>query len=215
MEARDERKRRTRRIISGLRKALPDARCSLDHTNPLELLIATILSAQCTDERVNAVTPALFKKYKSALDYAQAPLGSIEGAIRATGFFRAKAKSIKACCESLAREHGGEIPRDIDMLTQLHGVGRKTANVVLGTAFGIASGLVVDTHVRRISNRLGLTGQKDPPKIEQDLMEVVPKKDWVAFPLLLIHHGRKTCTARAPDCGACPISRDCPSAGKA
>lgn len=214
METQEEKKKRTRRIIAGLRKAFPDAKCSLDYKNPLQLLIATILSAQCTDERVNAVTPALFARYRTARDFADAPVEEIEGLIRSTGFFRNKARNIQACCEGLAREHGGEAPRDMEALTRLAGVGRKTANVVLGNAFGIASGVVVDTHVRRIANRLGLTRHQDPEKIEQDLVELVPKKDWVDFSHLLIHHGRRTCEARSPDCPACPIQEDCPSNGK-
>jgi endonuclease-3 len=211
METLEEKRKRTRRIIAALKKAFPDARCSLNYTNPLELLIATILSAQCTDERVNAVTPALFARYRTAQDFADAPVEEIEGFIRSTGFFRSKAKNIQACCEALAREHGGEVPRDLEALTRLTGVGRKTANVVLGNAFGIASGVVVDTHVRRISNRLGLTRNQDPEKIEGDLAGLVPKKDWVDFSHLLIHHGRSTCDARRPDCPACPIQEVCPS----
>ncbi len=214
MESLEDKKKRTRRIVAGLRKAFPDVKCSLGYENPLQLLIATILSAQCTDERVNAVTPALFARYRTAQDFADAPVEEIEGFIRSTGFFRNKAKNIQACCERLAREHGGEVPREMEALTRLAGVGRKTANVVLGNAFGIASGVVVDTHVRRISNRLGLTRHQDPEKIEQDLAGLIPKKDWVDFSHLLIHHGRRTCDARRPDCPACPISKDCPSNGK-
>lgn len=214
MESLEDKKKRTWRIIAGLKRAFPDAKCSLDYANPLELLIATILSAQCTDERVNAVTPALFARYRTAQDYADAPVEEIEQFIRSTGFFRNKAKSIKTCCEGMVREHRGEVPEDIEAMTRLAGVGRKTANVVLGNAFGIASGVVVDTHVRRITNRLGLTGHQDPEKIEQDLMKLVPKKDWVDFSHLLIHHGRKTCDARSPDCPMCPINQDCPSNGR-
>ncbi len=211
METLEDKKKRTRKIIAALKKAFPDAKCSLDYENPLQLLIATILSAQCTDERVNAVTPALFARYRTARDFADAPVEEIEGFIRSTGFFRNKAKNIQACCEGLAREHGGEAPRDMEALTRLAGVGRKTANVVLGNAFGIASGVVVDTHVRRIANRLGLTRHQDPEKIEQDLVELIPKKDWVDFSHLLIHHGRRTCEARRPDCPACPVKEECPS----
>jgi endonuclease-3 len=211
METLEDKKKRTRKIIAALKKAFPDAKCSLDYENPLQLLIATILSAQCTDERVNAVTPALFARFRTAQDYADAPAEEIEGFIRSTGFFRNKAKNIQACCEGLAREHGGEVPKDMEALTRLAGVGRKTANVVLGNAFGIACGVVVDTHVRRITNRLGLTRHQDPEKIEQDLMELVPKRDWVDFSHLLIHHGRRTCDARRPDCPACPVKGDCPS----
>ncbi len=213
-ESREERRGRVLRIIRGLKRAIPDAKCSLDYGNPLELLISTILSAQCTDERVNAVTPHLFAKYRTAEDYAAAELGGIEEAIRSTGFFRNKAKNIKSCCQNLVLEHEGEVPKDLAALTRLPGVGRKTANVVMGNAFGIASGVVVDTHVRRITNRLGLTQNQDPKKIEQDLIKLVPKRHWVVFPHLLIHHGRRTCTARSPECPACAIKKACPSNGK-
>ena len=210
-ETLEDKKRRTRRVIARLKKAFPDVKCSLSHENPLQLLIATILSAQCTDERVNAVTPALFARFRTAQDFAGAEVEEIEDYVRSTGFFRNKAKHIRACCETLTRDHGGAVPKDLEALTQLAGVGRKTANVVMGNAFGIASGVVVDTHVRRITNRLGLTQRQDPEKIEQDLIEIVPKKDWVDFSHLLIHHGRKTCDARRPDCPACPVRADCPS----
>ena len=177
--------------------------------------MATILSAQCTDERVNLVTKDLFRKYRSAADYARATPGQLEEDIRSTGFFRNKAKSIKACCETLLEVHEGELPRDIDALVDLPGVGRKTANVVLGTAFGIASGIVVDTHVARVSRRLGLTHQKDPVKIEQDLIEQIPKKQWVAFSHRMIQHGRRVCTARKPKCDQCPLEPFCPCVGVA
>ena len=213
-ESREERRGRVLRIIRGLKRAIPDAKCSLDYGNPLELLIATILSAQCTDERVNAVTPHLFGKYRTAEDYATAELKRIEEVVRSTGFFRNKAKNIKSCCQNLVLEHGGEVPKDLDAMTRLPGVGRKTANVVMGNAFRIASGVVVDTHVRRITNRLGLTRNQNPEKIEQDLIKLVPKRHWVVFPHLLIHHGRRTCTARAPECPVCAIKRHCPSNGK-
>lgn len=213
METLEAQKKRTRRIIAKLKKTFPGARCSLSHENPLQLLIATILSAQCTDERVNAVTPALFARFRTAQDFAGAEVAEVEAYIRSTGFFRNKAKNIRACCEALVRDHGGEVPEDLGALTRLAGVGRKTANVVMGNAFGIASGVVVDTHVRRITNRLGLTQRQDPEKIEEDLVGIVPKKDWVDFSHLLIHHGRKTCDARRPDCPACPIRADCPSNG--
>jgi endonuclease-3 len=213
METLEDKKKRVRRVIARLKKAFPDARCSLSHDNPLQLLIATILSAQCTDERVNAVAPALFARFRTARDFADAAVEEIEAYVRSTGFFRNKAKNIRSCCEALVRDHGGEVPKDLEALTQLAGVGRKTANVVMGNAFGIASGVVVDTHVRRITNRLGLTTHQDPEKIEEDLAGIVPKKDWVDFSHLLIHHGRKTCDARRPDCPACPIRGDCPSDG--
>ncbi len=203
---------RTERIIAVLKDAFPDARCSLTYETPLQLLIATILSAQCTDERVNAVTADLFQIYRSAEDFAKAPLPEIEDHIRSTGFFRNKAKSIKGCCRALVEEHGGDVPDAMDTLTALAGVGRKTANVVLGNAFGKEEGVVVDTHVGRISNHLRLTRQKDPVKVERDLMKVVPREEWTLFSHLLIRHGRKTCKARRPNCAECPISDDCPSA---
>lgn len=205
------RKGRTRKIIARLKKLFPDATCSLDHSSPLELLVATILSAQCTDERVNKVTPGLFKKYPTARDYAEASLDELEAAVRPTGFFRNKAKAIRSCCRSLAAQHGGGVPASMEALTALEGVGRKTANVVLGTAFDMAEGVVVDTHVRRISNRLGLSAHQDVLKIETDLMALVPKKDWTAFSHLMILHGRATCVARSPKCAACEIKSLCPS----
>ena len=208
-----EAKRRAARVTGQLRRRYPHAECSLNFTSPLELLVATILSAQCTDERVNLVTKDLFRKYRSAADYARATPGQLEEDIRSTGFFRNKAKSIKACCEALLEVHEGELPRDIDALVDLPGVGRKTANVVLGTAFGIASGIVVDTHVARVSRRLGLTHQKDPVKIEQDLIEQIPKKQWVAFSHRMIQHGRRVCTARKPKCDQCPLEPFCPRVG--
>jgi len=210
-----EAKRCAGRVTGQLRRCYPHAECSLDFTSPLELLVATILSAQCTDERVNLVTKDLFRKYRSAADYARAAPGQLEEDIKSTGFFRNKANCIKACCKALLEEHDGEMPRDIDTLVELPGVGRKTANVVLGTAFGIASGIVVDTHVARVSRRLGLTRQKDPVKIEQDLMEQIPKKQWVAFSHRMIQHGRRVCTARKPKCDQCPLESFCPRIGVA
>ena len=208
------RKARMRKIVGQLKVLFPNATCSLGYENPLQLLIATILSAQCTDERVNRVTPGLFKRYAEAADFAQAGPGEIEGAIHSTGFFKSKAKSIRNCCRALVEEHGGEVPASMEALTRLAGVGRKTANVVLGNAFGMAEGVVVDTHVRRISNRLGMTTHQDPVKIEQDLMVLVPKADWTVFAHLVIRHGRATCTARSPECEVCEIGRLCPSRGK-
>lgn len=205
------RQARTRKIIARLKALFPDANCSLVYSNPLELLIATILSAQCTDERVNRVTPGLFRRYPAAADYAEAPIEELEQAIRSTGFFRNKAKAIRACCRTLVERHGGEVPASMEALTALEGVGRKTANVVLGNAFDTAEGVVVDTHVRRISNRLELTGHQDPVKIEEDLMVLVPRADWTVFSHLLIRHGRTTCTARSPACEACEIGVLCPS----
>lgn len=205
---------RTKKIIAGLQKTYPDAHCELNYSNPLELLIATILSAQCTDKRVNLVTVDLFKKYRSATDYANADLGGLEEAIKTTGFFRNKAKSIRACCRKLVEKHGGEVPKTMEELTHLDGVGRKTANVVLGNTFDINAGVVVDTHVARLSHRLGLTRQKDPGKIEQELMKLVPQKQWTMFSHWLIWHGRRRCDARNPDCPDCEIKKLCPSAGQ-
>ena len=211
----DNRKERTATIIARLEEIHPDARIALDFASPFELLIALILAAQCTDERVNRVTEGLFRKYKGPSDYVSVDREELEEDIRPTGFFRNKAKSIQACCRDLVDRHGSQVPPSMDALTELEGVGRKTANVVLGTAFGLAEGIVVDTHVGRITGRLGLTSQKDPVKIEQDLMALVPKQDWILFPHLLIHFGRATCTARSPDCGTCGIARMCPSRGEA
>jgi endonuclease-3 len=204
---------RVRKIVVGLTKAYPDAHCELDHTNPLELLVATILSAQCTDKRVNLVTADLFKQYCSATDYAQAPLPELERAIKTTGFFRNKAKSLKNCCQALIEKHGGQVPRTMEELTQLGGVGRKTANVVLGNAYSINFGVVVDTHVARLSHRLGLTKEAAPEKIEQELMKLVPQEEWTMFSHWLIWHGRRRCSARNPDCADCEIKLLCPQIG--
>ncbi|MCW5555193.1 MAG: endonuclease III [Verrucomicrobiae bacterium] len=205
---------RTRKILVALQKTYPDAHCELQFSNPLELLIATILSAQCTDKRVNLVTAGLFKKYRSAAAFANASRAELEQDIQTTGFFRNKAKNIKACCAALVERHGGEVPRTMEELTQLGGVGRKTANVVLGNAFGLNVGVVVDTHIARLSQRLGLTKHTDPEKIEQDLMPLVPREQWTLFSHWLIWHGRRRCVARKPDCGGCEIAKLCPSAGK-
>jgi endonuclease-3 len=198
--------------IARLKSAYPDARTALDWKNPLELLVATILSAQTTDVRVNAVTPNLFARYPTAADYAGADPTELEEDIRPTGFFRNKAKSLRGMARALVEDHGGEVPRTMDDLVALPGVGRKTANVVLGNAFSIDEGVVVDTHVRRLSNRLGFTTRKDPEKIERDLMETVPKGDWTVFSHLLILHGRSVCKARKPACGDCGVNDLCPSA---
>ena len=208
------RKERTQHIIAGLRKAYPDAHCELDYTNPLELLIATILSAQCTDKRVNIVTKELFRVCKCAADYVAIPQEQLEELVKTTGFFRAKAKNIKACCAELVANHGGEVPARMEHLTLLAGVGRKTANVVLGNAFGINVGVVVDTHVQRLSDRLALTRENTPEKIEEDLMKLVPQDLWTLFSHLLIWHGRRRCMARKPDCGNCEVATLCPSAFK-
>ncbi len=204
---------RLKKVIQRLRQAYPDAHCELNFSNPLELLIATVLSAQCTDKRVNLVTADLFKRYRSAADYARASQAELEQAIKTTGFFRNKAKSIKAACQSLLEKHHGEVPRTMDQLTALGGVGRKTANVVLGNAFNINVGVVVDTHVARVSYRLGLTRQTDPAKIEQELMAQVPQPDWTLFSHLLIWHGRRRCNARNPDCANCEVLKLCPRVG--
>ena len=207
----DDKKARTRAIIRKLKKRFPDAKCSLTHRSPLQLLVATILSAQCTDVRVNIVTKDLFKRYKTANDYAEAVPEQLSDIIRSTGFFRNKTKSILGMAQDLVEKHHGKVPRTLDELIQLPGVGRKTANVVLGNAFGIDEGVVVDTHVTRISNRLNLTKHKDAVKIERDLMQLVPRSDWTLFPHLMIQHGRAICQARKPRCEECPINTLCPS----
>lgn len=204
-------KKRTAEIIKRLKKAYPDAHCALDHTSPFELLVATILSAQCTDERVNIVTADLFRKYRGPEDFVKVSQQELERDIHSTGFFRNKAKNIKAASRRLIEVYGGEIPRTMDEILTLGGVARKTANVVLGNAFGIASGVVVDTHVSRLSQRLGLTEEKTPEKIERDLQELVPKKHWVMFSHWLIFHGRRVCNARKPQCGKCVLADLCPS----
>lgn len=204
---------RTRAILAGLQQAYPDAHCELNFSNPLELLIATILSAQCTDKRVNLVTAELFQQYKTAADYANAPLAALEEAIKTTGFFRNKAKNIQACCRALVERHSGKVPRTMDELHALDGVGRKTANVVLGNAFHLNVGIVVDTHVTRLANRLGLTRQSDTVKIEQDLMKLVPRAQWTLFSHWLIWHGRRRCVARKPDCEHCELRQLCPRIG--
>ncbi len=201
--------------ISRLKTAYPNARTELSWTNPLELLVATILSAQPTDVRVNLVTPNLFAKYPTAADYAGADPEELEEDIRPTGFFRNKAKSLLGMARALVEDHGGEVPRTMPELVALPGVGRKTANVVLGNAFSIDEGVVVDTHVRRLSNRLGFSTEKDPEKIERDLMETVPREDWTVFSHLLILHGRSTCKSRKPDCENCTLNDLCPSAFQA
>jgi len=195
-------------IVKGLNQAYPQARCSLHFKNPLELLIATILSAQCTDKRVNEVTKTIFKKYKTAEDYVRAPLIDLEEDIRPTGFFHNKAKNIQQCCRELINKYQGKVPQTMEELVALPGIGRKTANVVLGNAFGIP-GIVVDTHVGRISQRLGLTQEKDPVKIEFALMPLIPKKHWIVFSHQMIEHGRMLCTARAPKCPSCFLRPFC------
>ena len=210
-ESMDELKVRVREVIRRLKRAYPDAKCSLNHSNPFELLVATILSAQCTDERVNIVTADLFRKYKKPEDYLKVSPRELEKDIQSTGFFRNKTKSIQGASKVLTEQYGGAVPRTMEELLELPGVARKTANVVLGNAFEIKAGVVVDTHVTRLSHRLDFTQQKTAEKIEQDLIPIVPKKDWVIFPHLLIAHGRKICKARNPLCPECPVERQCPS----
>jgi endonuclease-3 len=206
-----DKKLRTIEVIKRLRKAYPDAHCELDHSSPFELLVATILSAQCTDKRVNMVTADLFRKYRGPEDYLDVPLEELERDIHSTGFFRNKAKNIKGASKKLLKEFGGQIPRRMEEILTLDGVARKTANVVLGNAFGIASGVVVDTHVSRLSQRLGLTDATAAEQIEADLQELVPKKHWIMFPHWLIFHGRRICDARRPKCGECVLADICPS----
>ena len=205
-----KRRERMGEVVSLLERYYPNAHCALNYSTPVELLIATILSAQCTDERVNKVTERLFKKYPDLEGYAQAKLSDLEEDIRSTGFFRNKAKNIQSCCRQLLQAHNGEVPQDLDQLTQLAGVGRKTANVVLGNAFQIPSGVVVDTHVTRLSNRLGFVRGKDAVKIERELVEMVPKEHWINFSHWLIHHGRTVCRARKADCEKCFLFELCP-----
>jgi endonuclease III len=200
-------------LDAALALAYPTARCELDFRNPFELLVATILSAQCTDVRVNMVTPALFERFPDAAALARAEPGGLEEMIRSTGFFRNKARSLLGMAQAIVERHGGEVPAELEALTALPGVGRKTANVVLGTAFGIASGVVVDTHVARLSARLGLTTQTDPERIEQDLMAAFPPSSWIMLSHRLIWHGRRVCQARRPDCSNCPLARLCPRVG--
>lgn len=200
------------KIINLLKRRYPDARCALNFSNPLELMVATILSAQCTDERVNKVTKDLFGKYKKVEDYAKVKPEVLEHTIRSTGFYRNKAKSIISCCKEIVETHGGKVPSTMEELVQLGGIGRKTANVILGNAFGVP-GIVVDTHVKRVTYRLGLTSNQDPVKIEYDLMELVPQKEWTQFSHLLIFHGRYTCMARKPLCDECVIESLCPKVG--
>jgi len=202
---------RARALCETLARVYPDARCELDFSTPLELLIATILSAQCTDVQVNKVTPALFNKYRTARDYAESDPAQLEHDLRAIGLYRNKAKNIRACCRLLVEKHNGKVPETMDALTALPGVGRKTANVVLGNAFGQNVGVVVDTHVARLSARLGLTRHTDPKKIEPVLMKLVPQKDWTLFSHWLIFHGRRRCKALNPDCPACELQHLCPS----
>ena len=206
-----DKKKRAAEIIKRLKKAYPDAHCALNHSSAFELMIATILSAQCTDERVNIVTADLFRKYHGPLDYLNVSPEELEKDIHSTGFFRNKSKNIQAACKRLIEVYGGQVPQKMDEMLTLGGVARKTANVVLGNAFGIASGVVVDTHVGRLSQRLGLTANENPEKIERDLMELVPKRYWIMFPHWMIFHGRQVCIARKPKCEVCVLADICPS----
>ena len=210
-ESFEDLKARTRAVIRRLKRAYPGAKCSLNHSNPFELLVATILSAQCTDERVNIVTADLFRKYRRPEDYLKVPPRELEKDIQSTGFFRNKTKSIQGTAKLLTEQFHSEVPQTMDELLELPGVARKTANVVLGNAFDIHAGVVVDTHVTRLSHRLAFTQEKTAEKIEVDLIEIVPKKDWVIFPHLMIYHGRKICKARTPLCPECQIEKECPS----
>lgn len=204
---------RLKKIIAGFQKTYPEAHCELTYANPLQLLVSVILSAQCTDKRVNIVTPDLFRKYRSAADFADAPRAELEQFIKSTGFFRSKAKNIQNCCRKLLEQHGGEVPRTMEELIQLDGVGRKTANVVLGNAFGVVVGVTVDTHAMRLSNRLGLTKETTPEKIERDLMRLLLRSHWLLFSHWLVWHGRRRCYARKPDCANCEVEKFCPRNG--
>ena len=204
---------RVRSLLDGLEELYPDVDCELDRETPFQLVCATILSAQCTDDRVNLVTPALFKKYPTPAAMAKAPLPKLEALIRTTGFFRQKAKSLKGTATMIVDDYGGEVPRTLAELVKLPGVARKTAGVVLGTAYGLAENIVVDTHVQRLAMRLGLTRSSDVKKIEQDLMKVIPHESWIRFAHQVIWHGRRVCFARKPQCGSCTIAPFCPSAG--
>lgn len=212
-ESIDERRHRAGQILRVIRKKFPRARTALLHTNPFQLLVATILSAQCTDERVNMVTPGLFARYATPSDFARAELHELEAEIRSTGFFHMKARNIVACANALMERFNGVVPQTLEEMVTLPGVGRKTANVVLGQAYGIVSGVVVDTHVHRLSQRMGFSAQKTPEKIELDLMEVFAKKDWIDVGSLLILHGRQTCSARKAKCGECAVAGLCPKIG--
>jgi endonuclease-3 len=212
MKITDQLRRRARDIVRLLKKQYPDAKCALHYENPLQLLVATVLSAQCTDVRVNMVTPALFQRYPDAEAFANADTGELETAIKSTGFFRMKSRSIQESARRIVAEHGGKVPNTLEELVHLPGVGRKTANVILGNAFD-TPGITVDTHVRRVSHRLGLTKQTDPEKIEHDLMEVIPRKEWTMFSHRMIFHGRQICVARKPKCEICVLNKVCPKIG--
>ena len=210
-ESAGQKRVRAGRLLAALRRARPDPRVELEHANPFQLLIATILSAQCTDARVNQVTRTLFRDWPDAGAFARAPLARLQQAIRPAGFYRMKARAIQGCCRAILERHGGEVPRTMEELTRLPGVGRKTANVILGAGFGIPAGIVVDTHVARVAGRLRLTRQRDPVRIERDLTALLPPPDWIFFSIGMVLHGRYVCQARRPRCSACPLSPDCPS----
>ena len=209
-----EEKERLQKILERLKAAYPDAKIALKFSNPLELLVATILSAQCTDERVNQVTKTLFKKYRTAKDYAEAPLEELAEDIRPTGFYQQKAKYIKEAARMIVEEFGGEVPRLMEEMLRMPGVARKTANIVLANAYGVVEGIPVDTHVRRLAQRLGFSQEKDPNKIERDLMALIPREDWAFIPYVLQQHGREICKARKPLCEKCVVKDLCPSRGK-
>ena len=211
-ESKKARRERAGEILARIRQAYPQTRIALDFESPLQLLMATVLAAQCTDERVNMVTPALFRRYPTARDYAAADPGELEEMVKSTGFFRNKARALKSLGTALVADHGGEVPARLEQLVALPGVGRKTANVVLGNALGRIEGIAVDTHVQRLSRRLFLTAEEDPVKIESDLMPILPQEDWTRFALLLQDHGRKICKARKPECAVCVVADLCPSA---
>lgn len=209
MKSNPLRKKRAGQIARTLARVYPDAHCALHHENALQLLVATILSAQCTDARVNLVTPALFKRYADPQAFAGANPSELENMIQSTGFFRNKARSIMACCKAIAEQHGSKVPDTLEDLVKLPGIGRKTANVILGTVYGVP-GITVDTHVLRLSRRMGLSEESDPEKVERDLMQLIPAKDWVMFSHRMIFHGRQICHARKPQCSVCPVNKYCP-----
>lgn len=213
MNSAEKLRRHAAKIVRRLKKEYPDVQTALEHHNPLELLVATILSAQCTDARVNLVTKDLFRKYKRPEDYANSPEGELEKDIQSTGFFRNKARNIRGCCRRLAEDYGGKVPETIEEMVELPGIGRKTANVVLGAAYCKATGVVVDTHVKRLAHRMGLTKHKDPIKIERDLIALLPRREWIEFSHRMIFHGRRVCTARKPKCDDCIVSDVCPKIG--
>jgi endonuclease-3 len=209
----DDKKRRAKRLCRGLAETYPDATCALAHESPFQLLVATILSAQCTDVRVNMVTPELFRRYPAPADLAVAPLGEVEDAVKSVNFFRSKAANLKGMATALVERHGGEVPRTVAELVTLPGVGRKTANVVLGTAFGLPTGVVVDTHVKRLSHLFGLTESTNPEIVERELADILPQSEWIDYSHRVIHHGRQVCAARRPRCAECPLLADCARVG--